>query len=83
MNDMLQVIINGLTYEGQTLHIIINYALILLVVMPFLLIYNQAQEKKAVHGWDAWPLLSLSKLLCGLQHELWGYQWSECPLFGV
>ncbi|MGB2864264.1 MAG: hypothetical protein WBC05_13120 [Sedimentisphaerales bacterium] len=44
---MLQVIINGLTYEGQTLHIIINYALILLVVMPFLLIYNRAPRKES------------------------------------
>jgi len=33
MKDVLQVIIIGLTYEGQELHIIINYALIILTVM--------------------------------------------------
>lgn len=47
MNDVLQVIINGLTYEGQMLHIIINYALIMLVVMPFLLLDNRAVSKES------------------------------------
>ncbi len=50
MNAVLEVIINGLTYEGQTLHIIINYTLIMLVIMPFLLSDNRAVSK----GSRAW-----------------------------
>ena len=47
MDDVLQVIINGLTYEGQVLHIVINYTLIILLVMPFLIFYNRAPCKKS------------------------------------
>jgi membrane associated rhomboid family serine protease len=47
MNDMLQVIINGLTYEGQTLHIIINNTLIVLVIMLFLLFDIRASRKES------------------------------------
>jgi len=39
MNEVLHVIINGLIYNGaghETLHILINYALIVLIIMPFL-----------------------------------------------
>jgi hypothetical protein len=47
MNDVLQVIINGLTYAGQTPHIIINYALIILLVIPFLLFDNRSPSKES------------------------------------
>ena len=47
MKDVLQVIINGLSYEGQVLHIIINYTLIMLMVMPFLLFENRAPSEES------------------------------------
>ena len=47
MNDVLQMIINGLTYEGKVLHIIINYTLIMLVIMPYLLFDNRAPSKES------------------------------------
>jgi heme A synthase len=47
MKDVLQIIISGLTYEGQILHIIINYALIILAVMPFLFFDNQGPRKES------------------------------------
>lgn len=50
MNDVLQIIINGLTYKGQALHIIINYTLIILVVMPYLIFDNRAQNNE-IRAW--------------------------------
>jgi hypothetical protein len=50
MSDVLEVIINGLTYQGQVLHIIINYTLIILLVMPFLLFDNRVPSEES-HAW--------------------------------
>ena len=36
MGNALQVIVNGLTYEGNILHSLINYSLIVIMVVPFL-----------------------------------------------
>jgi hypothetical protein len=47
MDDVLEVIVNGLTYAGQPIHIVINYTLIVLVVVPFLLSANRAVGKKS------------------------------------
>ena len=50
MKDVLQVIIIGLTYEGQVLHIIVNYTLIILTVMPFLF-FNVRAPRKNSSAW--------------------------------
>lgn len=37
MGDIVHTIAMGLTYDGEIMHILINYALIALTVAPFLL----------------------------------------------
>lgn len=36
MNEYIQVLIDGFTYDGQTLNIVINYVLIFICLLPFL-----------------------------------------------
>jgi hypothetical protein len=58
MKDALQVIIDGLTYEGQVLHIIINYALIILAVMPFLF-FNVRAPRKNSSAWVGYLVIAV------------------------
>ena len=50
MGRALQVIANSLTYEGQALHIIINYALVALTVVPFLCPRCRGQRRSS-YAW--------------------------------
>lgn len=50
MSDILHTLSNGLTYEGQLLHIIINYTLIILTIVPFLLDRDSSTNWK-YRGW--------------------------------
>lgn len=50
MNEVLRTIVNGLTYEGQVFHILINYTLIILTVLPFLRNPDSSTSWER-HGW--------------------------------
>lgn len=51
MNDILRTMINGLTYEGQWLHILINYSLIIMTVAPFVRKGDLSAQKVEHQGW--------------------------------
>lgn len=65
MSQVLQMIGNGLTYEGQVLHIIINYALVALTVIPFPRPDNRVQRGSS-HAW-----LGCLAIASGVQVVVW------------
>ena len=50
MNETLQTLVNGLTYEGEMLDSVIGYALIALSLAPYLLIPSQEPGRDS-RGW--------------------------------
>ena len=65
MTDILQVSARGLTYDGQIRHVVINYALILLTVLPFA--FARSRPRRAA----AWPWGGCLGLAFGVQVLLW------------
>src|SRR5919205_1687403 len=59
MNDLLRIVVNGLTYAGNLLHSLINYSLIAMTIVPFLMPTAQSRAL-ATRTWIGCLLIALA-----------------------
>jgi hypothetical protein len=65
MNEYIEILVNGFTYGGELLHIVINYALIFICLIPYFKM--KVQWKKEFRKY--W--ISILSIMLTLQIYLW------------
>lgn len=82
MSDILHILGNGLTYEGQLLHIIINYTLIILTVAPFLLHRDSSNNRKH-RGWlESFAIITFFQVVVWFAMNAVGVSLIWCTMAG-
>ena len=62
MNKYIEVLVNGLTYHGQMLHIVINYALIFICLYPFFKLKGQWKKVFRKYWISTFSIMSILQI---------------------